>query len=81
MHSCIPSKPYPNSDLNRQSLNPSSDQNGAKTISFWAEITYKAFLRDYPPPPHPVVYTNCSVALGLYCGSVLHTDQFTRLKV
>ena len=47
----FPRIPYPNSDLNRQSLYLSSDQNGAKTVSFRVAITYKAVIREYLPPP------------------------------
>ena len=41
----FPRKPYPNSDQNRQSLHPLSDQNGAKTIPFGAAHTYEANIR------------------------------------
>ena len=43
-------------DQNGQSLYPSSDQNGAKTIPFGAAHTYMAYIRDYhpsSPPPSP----------------------------
>ena len=32
-----------------QSVYPLSDQNGAKTIPFWAAHTYQANIGEYPP--------------------------------
>ena len=44
-------------DQNGQSLYPSSDQNGAKTLPFGAAHTYMAYIREYhpslPPAPNP----------------------------
>ena len=52
----FPRKPYPNSDQNRLSLYPFSEQNGVKPVPFGAAHTYKANIREYcppsPPPPH-----------------------------
>ena len=44
-------------DQNGQSLNPSSDQNGAKTLPFWGRTylhgLYKGVSTLPPPPPNP----------------------------
>ena len=43
---------FPNSldsDQNKLSLYPFSDQKGAKIIPFGATYTYKAIVREYPP--------------------------------
>ena len=32
-----------------QTVYPLSDQNGAKTIPFWAALTYQANIGEYPP--------------------------------
>ena len=47
----FPRKPYANSDQNRQSLCPFSNQNSTKTIPFGASHTFKANIREYLPPP------------------------------
>ena len=50
VHGFLP-KPYPSSDQNRQNLYPFSDQNGVrKTQPFGEQHTYKANIREYPPP-------------------------------
>ena len=46
----FPRKPYANSDQNRQSLCPFSNQNSTKTIPFGAAHTFKANIREYLPP-------------------------------
>ena len=43
-------KPYANSDQNRQSLCPFSNQKSTKTIPFGAAHTFNANIREYPPP-------------------------------
>ena len=45
MHLRIPLK----NTRERQSVYPLSNQNGAKTIPFWAAHTYQANIREYPP--------------------------------
>ena len=40
-------------DQNGRSLHPSSDQNGTKSLPFGAAHTDMAYIRKYPPPPHP----------------------------
>ena len=45
----------PDPDQNGQNLYPFSDQNGAKTIPFGAVHTFMAYIREYPPPPGPLV--------------------------
>jgi len=40
----------PNFRPNVQNLNPFSDQNGSKTISFGAAHTYIPDIGEYPPP-------------------------------
>ena len=47
----FPRKPYANSDQNRQSLCPFSNQNSTKTIPFGAAHTFKANIREYLSPP------------------------------
>ena len=47
----FPREPYPIPDPNGQSLYPFLDQNGARTLPFGAAHTYKAYIREYPPPP------------------------------
>ena len=74
--------PYPNSDLNRQSLYPISDQNGAKTVSFGAAITYKAIIREYPPPPPGGLYQLfCSLGFILrFCATYRSVHSTQRVK-
>ena len=79
----FPRIPYPNSDLNRQSVYPSSDQNGAKTISFRAAITYKAIIREYPPPlPSCGLYQLfCSLGFILrFCATYRSVHSTQRVK-
>ena len=77
----FPRIPYPNSDLNRQSVYPSSDQNGAKTISFRAAITYKAILREYPPPSCGLYQLFCSRGCILrFCATYRSVHSTQRVK-
>ena len=54
-------------DQNGQSLNPSSDQNGAKTLPFWGRTylhrLYKG-VSTLPPPPPPTPGVSMTIAAG-----------------
>ena len=65
----FPSKPYPNSDQNKQSLysfsepkRTKTDQNGAKTIPFGATHAYEANTGSTPPRAN---HTEISLSLSL----------------
>ena len=64
----LKSIPFPISDQNGQSVYPSSDQRGPKTIPFGAAHTYKAYIREYPPHPHGISSTlKGSMSRGYCC--------------
>ena len=62
----FPREPYPIPDPNGQSLYPFLDQNGARTLPFGAAHTYKAYIREYPPPPGFSLFPKKIKAWGLY---------------
>ena len=62
----FPRNPYANSDQNRQSLCPFSNQNSTKTILFGAAHTFKAFIREYRPPPWGFLLTKLLGKTGIY---------------
>ena len=62
----FPRKPYANSDQNRQSLCPFSNQNSTKTIPFGAAHTFKANIREYLPPPWRFLLTKLLGKTGIY---------------
>ena len=70
--------PFPISDQNGQSVYPSSDQKGLKTIPFGAAHTYMAYLYKgvFPPPPgFQVLFKGLChediAALGQFCAEVI----------